>query len=74
MAIAAVLAISNEYSTGMIRITLSAMPRRTLAWPAKAAVVTGLVLPAAAIIAVLAARPGRAADPDRPRVHPGPRL
>jgi len=54
VAIVAVLAISNEYSTGMIRITLSAMPRRTLVLAAKAAVITGLVL-AAGTIAVLAA-------------------
>ena len=52
VAIAAVLAISNEYSTGMIRITLSAMPRRTVVLAAKAAILTGLVL-AAGTIAVL---------------------
>jgi ABC-2 type transport system permease protein len=48
VAIIAVLAISNEYSTGMIRVTLTAMPRR---WPvlgAKAALVGGLVLAAGA--------------------------
>ena len=41
VAILAVLAISGEYSTGMIRITLAAMPRRTTVLAAKAAVVTG---------------------------------
>ena len=40
----AVLAIGNEYSTGMIRVTLTAMPRRLTVLSAKAAVLTGLVL------------------------------
>ena len=53
VAIVAVLAISNEYSTGMICITLSAMPRRTVVLAAKAAVLGGLAL-AAGTIAVLA--------------------
>lgn len=44
VAILAVLAISGEYSTGMIRVTLTAMPRRTTLLAAKAAVVTGPVL------------------------------
>ena len=52
VAILAVLAISSEYSTGMIRTTLTAMPRRATMLAAKAAVVTGLVL-AAGTIAVL---------------------
>ena len=46
VAILAVLAISGEYSTGMIRITLTAMPRRLTVLAAKAVVVTGLVLAA----------------------------
>ena len=53
VAILAVLAISGEYSTGMIRTTLTAMPRRTTVLAAKAAVVTGLTL-AAGSVAVLA--------------------
>ena len=44
--ILAVQAISNEYSTGMIRVTLTAMPRRITVLLAKAAVLTGLVLAA----------------------------
>jgi len=52
VAILAVLAISNEYSTSMMRVTLTAMPHRTAVLAAKAAVVTGLVL-AAGTIAVL---------------------
>ena len=52
VAILAVLAISSEYSTGMIRTTMTAMPRRVTMLAAKSAVVTGLVL-AAGTIAVL---------------------
>jgi ABC-2 type transport system permease protein len=44
VAILAVLMISGEYSAGMIRVTLAAMPRRTTVLAAKAAVLTGLVL------------------------------
>lgn len=40
----AVLPISNEYSTGMIRVTLTAMPRRDHVLAARAALVAGLVL------------------------------
>src|SRR6266849_701183 len=39
VAILAVLMISNEYSTGMIRVTLTAMPRRHTVLAAKAALV-----------------------------------
>ncbi|HUA40244.1 MAG TPA: ABC transporter permease [Streptosporangiaceae bacterium] len=49
VAILAVLAITGEYSTGMIRTTFTAMPRRFAVLAAKAAVLTGLVLPAALI-------------------------
>jgi ABC-2 type transport system permease protein len=53
VAVIAVLAVSNEYSTGMIRITLTAMPRRLTVLAAKAILVTGLVL-AVSAVAVLA--------------------
>jgi ABC-2 type transport system permease protein len=49
IAIAAVLAVSSEYSTGMIRVTLSAMPSRATVLAAKAAVLTGPVLVAGAL-------------------------
>jgi ABC-2 type transport system permease protein len=49
VAIAAVLAVSGEYSTGMIRTTLTATPRRITVLTAKAVVVTGLVLAAGAV-------------------------
>jgi ABC-2 type transport system permease protein len=69
VAILAVLMISGEYSTGMIRVTLAAIPRRTTVLAAKAVVVTGLVL-AAGVIAVLASvfaghliLPGHGIDP-----------
>jgi ABC-2 type transport system permease protein len=69
VAILAVLMISSEYSTGMIRVTLAAMPRRTTVLAAKAVVLTGLVL-AAGAIAVLASvlaghliLPGHGIDP-----------
>jgi ABC-2 type transport system permease protein len=49
--ILAVLLISSEYSTGMIRVTLAAVPRRAVVLAAKATVLTGLVL-AGGLIAV----------------------
>ncbi len=52
VAILAVLAISGEYSTGMIRTPMTAMPRRVTMLAAKSAVVTGLVM-VAGTIAVL---------------------
>jgi len=48
VAMLAVLAVCNEYSTGMIRVTLAAMPRRLIVLSAKASVVTGLVVVAGA--------------------------
>jgi ABC-2 type transport system permease protein len=47
--ILAVLAISGEYHTGMIRTTLAAMPRRTTVLAAKAATLVGVVLAAGTI-------------------------
>jgi ABC-2 type transport system permease protein len=49
VAVLAVLVISGEYSTGMIRTTFTAMPRRSVVLAAKACVLTCVVLPAAAI-------------------------
>jgi ABC-2 type transport system permease protein len=53
VAVLAVLAIGGEYSTGMIRITLTAMPRRTTVLAAKAVVLSGVAL-AAGTVSVLA--------------------
>jgi ABC-2 type transport system permease protein len=51
VAVLAVLVVGTEYSTGMIRTTFAAMPRRWAVLAAKAAVTTGPVL-AAAVVAV----------------------
>ena len=63
------LAVTGEYSTGMIRVTLAAVPRRGTVLAAKAVIVTGLVL-AAGTVAVLASMlagrlilPGRGLTP-----------
>jgi len=49
VAILAVLAISGEFSTGMIRITLAAMPHRSAVLAAKAVILAASVLAAGAI-------------------------
>jgi ABC-2 type transport system permease protein len=49
VAVLAVLVMSGEYSSGMIRITLTAVPRRLTALAAKAIVLTGVVLAAGAV-------------------------
>ncbi len=59
VAIIAVLAVSNEYSTGMIRITLTAMPRRLTVLAAKAALVAGLVLAVSAVAVLASVLAGR---------------
>jgi hypothetical protein len=46
-----VLAITSEYSSGMIRATLSAVPRRPLLFAAKAAVLAAMVLAAGELLA-----------------------
>jgi ABC-2 type transport system permease protein len=50
--IVAVLAVSGEYSSGMIRFTLAAMPRRSVMMAAKSAVI-GAVVAVVSAIAVL---------------------
>jgi ABC-2 type transport system permease protein len=47
--ILAAVSISDEYSSGMIRVTFTAMPRRTAVLAAKAVTVTGPVLAAGAV-------------------------
>jgi ABC-2 type transport system permease protein len=59
VAILAVLAISGEYGTGMIRVTFTAVPRRTTVLAAKATVVTGLVLTAGAVAVLGSVLAGR---------------
>ncbi|MGI8335720.1 ABC transporter permease [Actinomadura scrupuli] len=59
VAILGVIVISNEYATGMIRTTLTAMPRRTATLAAKAAVLTGVVLVAATFAVLSSLLAGR---------------
>jgi ABC-2 type transport system permease protein len=49
VAVLAVLVMSGEYSSGMIRITLTAVPRRATALAAKAIILTGVVLATGAV-------------------------
>lgn len=69
VAVLAVLAVSSEYSTGMMRVTLTAMPRRAAVLAAKAVILTGPVLAAGAVAvagSVLAGRvilPGHGIGP-----------
>ncbi len=60
VAILAVLVVGGEYGTGMIRVTVAAMPRRTTLLLAKAAVVTGPVLVAGALAVLGSVLVGRA--------------
>ena len=59
VAVLAVLAVTGEYSSGMIRITLTAVPRRITALAAKAIVLTGAVLVTGAIAAAWSLIAGR---------------
>ena len=59
----AVLVMSGEYSTGMIRVTLAAMPRRPALLAAKAAVLTGVVLAVGAIAVGASLLAGRLLEP-----------
>ncbi|MGN6680952.1 MAG: ABC transporter permease subunit [Streptosporangiaceae bacterium] len=59
VAIVAVTSVSGEYSTGMIRLTLTAVPRRWQVVAAKAAVVSVSTLAAAAIAVGAALLAGR---------------
>jgi len=49
VAILAVLTVSNEYSSGMMSVTLAAMPRRQVVLAAKAILLAALVLVAGAV-------------------------
>jgi ABC-2 type transport system permease protein len=59
VAMVAVTAVSGEYSTGMIRLTLVATPRRWLVLTAKAAVVGAAALATGAVAALLSVISGR---------------
>jgi ABC-2 type transport system permease protein len=58
-AVAGALAIGNEYSTGMIKLSLTAMPRRLTWFFAKATVLIAPVLTASALAVAGAALAGR---------------
>jgi len=58
-AVAGVLAIGNEYSTGMIKLSLTAMPRRLTWFFAKATMLTGPMLIAATVAVLGSALAGR---------------
>ena len=62
-ALAGVLALGGEYGTGMIRVTLTAVPRRGRLLAAKALVLAGPVLAAAALAAGAAVLAGLAVLP-----------
>jgi ABC-2 type transport system permease protein len=57
--IIAVLAVSGEYSTGMIRVTLTAMPRRLTVLAGKAAIVAAPVLAVGAVAVLASVLAGR---------------
>ncbi len=58
-AVAGVLAIGNEYSTGLIKLSLTAMPRRLAWFLAKAAVLAAPLLAASALAVAGSALAGR---------------
>ena len=59
LALFGVLAVSSEYGTGMIRVTLAATPRRITVLASKTANVAGLTLAAGAVAALGAVLAGR---------------
>jgi ABC-2 type transport system permease protein len=59
VAILAVQAISGEYSNGMIRTTITAIPRRTTVLAAKALILSGLVLAAGTVAVACSVLAGR---------------
>jgi ABC-2 type transport system permease protein len=63
--IVAALAISGEYGSGMIRVTLTAMPRRLTVFAAKAVVLTGLLLGTGAVAVLGSVLAGRLILPGR---------
>jgi ABC-2 type transport system permease protein len=65
IAILAVLTVAGEYSSGMIHITLSAIPRRTSVLAAKAAVLSALVVGAGTVAVLGCVLAGRLILPSR---------
>jgi ABC-2 type transport system permease protein len=65
IAVMAVLVVSDEYGTGMIRTTLAATPRRLVVLAAKAVVLTSLILVAGAVAVAGSLLAGRLILPGR---------
>ncbi|MDR8414037.1 ABC transporter permease [Nonomuraea sp. 3-1Str] len=65
VAVLAVLVVGGEYGTGMIRTTLTAMPRRGAVLAAKAAVLIGVTVPAGALAVLASLLAGRLILPGR---------
>ncbi len=65
VAVLAVLTVGSEYSTGMIRTTLAAVPRRALLLAAKAVTLTGPVLLAGTLAVLGSVLAGRLILPGR---------
>ncbi|MEV7013986.1 ABC transporter permease [Streptosporangium sp. NPDC051022] len=65
-AVLGVLAITSEYATGMVRTSLTAVPRRGVLLAAKAAVVAGVTLAAGQAGVLLTFLTGRLIAGDRP--------
>ncbi len=76
VAILAVLAVSGEYSTGMIRVTFAAMPRRMTVLAAKATLISGLTLFTGAVAVLGSVQVGRLVMPGKgfTAAHGYPRL
>jgi ABC-2 type transport system permease protein len=72
VAVLAVLSIGSEYGTGMIRISLAAVPRRSTVLVAKAAIVTGVVVPVATVTVLASLLAGRLILPGQG--YPAPSL
>ncbi|KAB2350025.1 ABC transporter permease [Actinomadura rudentiformis] len=64
VAILAVLIVSGEYGSGMIRTTLAAVPRRAIAFAAKAITLTGVVAVGGTVAVLGSVLAGRLVLPD----------
>ncbi|MCG7202659.1 MULTISPECIES: ABC transporter permease [Streptomyces] len=65
VAIVAVLMVGNEYSSGMMKTTLAAVPRRLTVLGAKASVLTAVMLVAGTVAVLASLLTGRIVQPDR---------
>jgi ABC-2 type transport system permease protein len=72
VAVLAVLVMGNEYSTGMIHVTLTAIPRRAVALAGKAIILTGLVTGAGTVAVPASLLAGRLILPGPASGEAGP--